>query len=225
MRQCFLSHNFADKPFVRRLGADLESRGCRVWLDENEIRVGESLRGRVEQGLNDCDVVLLVWSRAAAQSGWVDAELGAAFIRRVQSQATLIPLRLDDTPLPLIIQDIKYADFRVDYRAALRSLLVALGTALEDPPLDGLERRLLLSIGREGKFQDVRSTWDMSSEEGREETARRRLALEHLVTLELVTESTRQIYAGIDEGVMEYTFHLTDKGRILCEGLEHPRSA
>jgi len=39
----FLSHNHADKPFVRRLAADLDNQGIPYWLDEAEIKVGESL--------------------------------------------------------------------------------------------------------------------------------------------------------------------------------------
>ena len=39
----FLSHNYRDKPFVRTLAQDLSAMGVRVWLDEAELKVGDSL--------------------------------------------------------------------------------------------------------------------------------------------------------------------------------------
>jgi hypothetical protein len=43
MSSIFLSHNHADKPFVRRLAQDLQAAGARVWLDEAEMLIGDSL--------------------------------------------------------------------------------------------------------------------------------------------------------------------------------------
>lgn len=43
MSSIFLSHNSKDKEFVRRLANRLESYGVKVWVDEAEIKVGESL--------------------------------------------------------------------------------------------------------------------------------------------------------------------------------------
>ena len=42
----FLSHNSNDKPFVRRLASELRAAGVKVWVDEAELRVGDSLFGR-----------------------------------------------------------------------------------------------------------------------------------------------------------------------------------
>ena len=39
----FLSHNVNDKPFVRNLARDLENHGVKYWLDEAEIKGGDSL--------------------------------------------------------------------------------------------------------------------------------------------------------------------------------------
>ena len=39
----FMSHSHTDKPFARRLSADLGALGAHVWLDEAELKVGDSL--------------------------------------------------------------------------------------------------------------------------------------------------------------------------------------
>jgi hypothetical protein len=50
-RIAFLSHSSADKPFIRQLAADLSANGIDVWLDEQRIRVGDSIPEKIAQGL------------------------------------------------------------------------------------------------------------------------------------------------------------------------------
>ena len=38
----FLSHNHNGKPFVRKLARDLENHGVHYWLDEAEMKIGDS---------------------------------------------------------------------------------------------------------------------------------------------------------------------------------------
>ena len=53
MSSVFLSHNSADKPFVRKLALDLEKAGVRCWLDEAEIKVGDSLLDKIRDGISN----------------------------------------------------------------------------------------------------------------------------------------------------------------------------
>jgi hypothetical protein len=46
----FLSHNFADKHLARRLATDLQQHGIDVWLDEQQMLVGDSIRTGVNRG-------------------------------------------------------------------------------------------------------------------------------------------------------------------------------
>ena len=58
----FLSHSSRDKPFVRRLAADLSRLGHYPWLDEWEIQVGESIPAKVSEGLEGCKALVVVRS-------------------------------------------------------------------------------------------------------------------------------------------------------------------
>ena len=51
MSSIFLSHNSKDKPFVRKLADDLRKKGHYVWVDEAEIKVGDSLIGKLRREL------------------------------------------------------------------------------------------------------------------------------------------------------------------------------
>jgi hypothetical protein len=43
MSSIFLSHNNKDKIFTRKLARDLKYAGIKVWLDEAELKIGDSL--------------------------------------------------------------------------------------------------------------------------------------------------------------------------------------
>jgi TIR domain len=48
----FISHASEDKDeVVRPLAYELQERGLRVWFDESELRIGDSLRRKIDQGI------------------------------------------------------------------------------------------------------------------------------------------------------------------------------
>jgi hypothetical protein len=123
MSNVFLSHSSLDKPFVRRLAAALLSDGFPVWLDSWALELGDSLLDGVYQGIETSGVVLLVVSKASVESGWVSKELNAALVREEQlGRKFLIPIRVDDTPVPLKVADRLYADFTGSFSAPLSAL-------------------------------------------------------------------------------------------------------
>lgn len=126
-RIAFLSHSSSDKPFIRQLAADLAANGIDVWLDEQRIRVGDSIPEKIAQGLAGSDFFLIGMSQHSASSPWVQKELNNALVNEVQRRKVhILPLKLDDSPMPQIIADKKYADFSKSYKAGLDDLLNAL---------------------------------------------------------------------------------------------------
>ncbi len=126
-RIAFLSHTSLDKPFIRQLAADLTANGIGVWLDEQRIRVGDSIPEKIAQGLAGSDFFLIGISEQSAKSEWVMKELNNALVNEVQRRKVhILPLKLDDAPMPQIIADKKYADFSRSYKTGLQELLIAL---------------------------------------------------------------------------------------------------
>lgn len=104
--QVFLSHNSADKPIARKIALELENYGVKVWFDEWSLSLGDSLSGGIEKGLEESHIFVLLWSENANKSGWVTAERRAYFNRRIQDNSLkIIPVLLDDTPLPSLLND------------------------------------------------------------------------------------------------------------------------
>lgn len=102
----FISHNKADKDQARSLAVALAEQGENVWFDEWKLRPGESLTGGIEQGLDQSDTFVILWSEAASQSNWVGTEI-RAYIRRRVDDLTLriVPIMIDDTKLPTLVAD------------------------------------------------------------------------------------------------------------------------
>lgn len=126
-RVAFLSHSSSDKPFIRQLAADLTANGISVWLDEQRIRVGDSIPEKIAQGLAESDYFLIGMSERSKESPWVQKELNNALMTEMQRRNVhILPLKLDDSPMPQIIAEKKYADFSKSYKAGLDDLLTAL---------------------------------------------------------------------------------------------------
>ena len=126
-RVAFLSHSSADKPFIRQLAADLAANNVEVWLDEQRIRVGDSIPEKIAQGLAESDFFLIGISHNSVNSAWVQKELNNALVTEVKRRNVhILPLKLDQSPMPTIISDKKYADFSASYKFGLDELLKAL---------------------------------------------------------------------------------------------------
>jgi len=126
-RVAFLSHSSKDKSFIRQLAADLTSHGVAVWLDEQRIRVGDSIPEQVAQGLAESDYFVVAISANSVQSEWVKKELNNALVHEVERrQVHVLPIRLDESPMPESIRDKKYADFSRSYKTGLEQVLAAM---------------------------------------------------------------------------------------------------
>jgi hypothetical protein len=98
----FLSHSSTDKPFVEELKRFLEEGGdIECWLDTYEIGYGDNIASRIDEGVRECDVVLVVLSPASIQSKWVKEEWTAAYWAQVNTgKVRLIPVLLGDCQPP-----------------------------------------------------------------------------------------------------------------------------
>jgi len=123
-RVAFISHSTKDKRFVRKLAADLVASGVKVWLDEQRILVGDSVPEKIAQGLAESDFFLIVVSQNSVGSSWVKKELSSALVHEIERRkVTVLPIKLDDSPMPDSIKDKLYADFRGSYDEGLNKLI------------------------------------------------------------------------------------------------------
>lgn len=91
----FISHASEDKDgFVRPLTAALRQRGIDVWLDEAELKLGDSLRRKIDQGLAGSKFGLVVLSKSFFAKSWPQYELDGLVAREVDGQKVILPIWL-----------------------------------------------------------------------------------------------------------------------------------
>lgn len=137
MSSIFLSHTHSDKPFVRRLASDLRRAGVRIWLDEAELKIGDSLIEKIREGIDEMEYVGAVLSPSSVKSAWVQRELDVAMNQEIQGKRVkVLPILLKDCDLPGFLVGKLYADFREpgSYESSLSLLLRKLGVDTAPAP-------------------------------------------------------------------------------------------
>lgn len=89
----FVSHASEDKDVVvRPLAQALRDRGLQVWYDEFELRIGDSLRRKIDNGIARSRFGIVVLSPAFFAKGWPQYELDGLVTMSVSGKQVLLPL-------------------------------------------------------------------------------------------------------------------------------------
>ncbi len=98
----FVSHASEDKArFVARFAARLRENGVDAWLDQWEMKPGDSLVDRIfEQGLKSAQAVIIVLSAVSVTKPWVREELNNSVVSRINRGLKIIPVVIDQCENP-----------------------------------------------------------------------------------------------------------------------------
>lgn len=89
----FISHASEDKDeVVRPLAEALRAGGLEVWYDEFELRLGDSLRRKIDQGLSNSRFGMVVLSKPFFSKGWTNYELDGLVTRAISGDQVLLPI-------------------------------------------------------------------------------------------------------------------------------------
>jgi hypothetical protein len=108
----FLSHNYKDKPVVEQVALRLvQLFGVdRVFYDSWSIQPGDGIIDKMNQGLADCQLFLFFVSKNSLQSKMVELEWQNAVMKATRGEAKIIPVKLDDCMMPLVLLQTLYVD-------------------------------------------------------------------------------------------------------------------
>lgn len=108
----FLSYSQKDKAFALALRDALRDHGIKVWIDEGEIRVGDSLVEKIAKAIENSDFVVPIISTTSVKSEWVRKELSLAMTKEIsQRRVQILPVLKDDCEIPSFLKDKLNADF------------------------------------------------------------------------------------------------------------------
>lgn len=93
MYDFFICHASEDKDsIVRPLALALKSRDKRVWYDESVLRVGDSLRASVEEGLANSKFGVVILSKHFFEKDWPQRELNGLFSLETAGEKRILPI-------------------------------------------------------------------------------------------------------------------------------------
>jgi hypothetical protein len=97
-----------------------------TWLDEHDLIAGDPLPESVGKALQAAKVILVVVSNASVASKRLRYELNLATERMIKGECRVIPIVIDETPLPAEVRGLLYADCRKGLTTGLPSIVTAL---------------------------------------------------------------------------------------------------
>jgi hypothetical protein len=91
--ELFISHASEDKHFATPLADALQNAGLRVWFDEFEIRVGDSIRRKIDEGLVKSKMGVVILSNHFFAKEWPQAELDGLIAKLPETEEfTILPI-------------------------------------------------------------------------------------------------------------------------------------
>ena len=107
MARLFVSYAREDKKLVSILVSIMRLTGGDIFHDE-DILPGQKWEPVIWSSLDTASVVMLCWCTHAAKSEWVEREYSKA----VDTEKSVVPVILDDTPLPEKLAQYQWIDAR-----------------------------------------------------------------------------------------------------------------
>ncbi len=89
----FISHASEDKDeVVRPLAIALQNTNLKVWYDEFELKIGDSLRRKIDKGVATSRFGVIVLSEMFFKKGWTNYELDGLVTRQNTGEQILLPV-------------------------------------------------------------------------------------------------------------------------------------
>ena len=118
----FLSYSHKDRTFADRLVKDLRAKGHTVWRDDDNVKIGESIRRSIEEGITSSRFTIVLVSNSSVQSEWCQKELDMALLDEATRDVKVLPIVIDDCEIPRVIQSKRYLVMK-NYKRDLQKFL------------------------------------------------------------------------------------------------------
>jgi DNA-binding NarL/FixJ family response regulator len=120
----FISYSSEDRQFAERIAQHLHDRGWQVWYDIWEIKIGDSIAQKIQDGLVSSSYLVVLLSEASVRSKWVKEEIDAAFVQQLEDESIkILPALIQECKLPPFLKSKRYADFRESFERGMAEIV------------------------------------------------------------------------------------------------------
>ncbi len=91
----FLSYTSDDLERAKKIAETLEANGIETWWDKWCIYPGDSLRQKIDEGIGGCTHFLALLTPQSITKPWVNQEMDAGLVRKLNDQCRFLPVRWD----------------------------------------------------------------------------------------------------------------------------------
>ena len=124
MANVFISHRKSDDTQAEKLAAEIRNQGHQVWLDVWDINLGDSIVGKMNEGLTSADYLILCYSSIGVESEWISREWMPTLAKQLEGHnIKILPVVLSGGKPPAILADILYVDLTKDWSTGVTRLL------------------------------------------------------------------------------------------------------
>ncbi|OIN59964.1 toll/interleukin-1 receptor domain-containing protein [Arsenicibacter rosenii] len=108
----FISYSGHDKEYAVNIAELLSENGIHVWMDDFNVKVGDTVVSTIESGIKESDYFIVLLSNNSINSDWVKQEIELAYItNHERNKPKIIPIVFDSlirNKIPKLLMDIRW---------------------------------------------------------------------------------------------------------------------
>jgi CheY-like chemotaxis protein len=129
----FLHYGEDDERNAYIIGGILEKNNIPLWKAEKKPGPGDRITTLPREAAQECGIIIILISRAAVESGWINNELADAFLSSVRKdKKRLITILTDETALPRALADTTIVDMKTDPNTKITELTTLIRDILKN---------------------------------------------------------------------------------------------
>jgi hypothetical protein len=151
----FLSYTYDNVSLAQKLAESFQANGIETWWDRWCVYPGNSFRQKIDEGLTDCTHFLVLLTPESINKPWVNAEMDAGLVRKLNDQCKFLPIRynLPISSLPPLLAGLHSPSIMTDEDIA--QLINDIHGVVRKPPLGSPPTAVTSSAGSQTGYSSA----------------------------------------------------------------------
>lgn len=135
--KAFLSYAGEDAEEAERIARALIAKGIDTWWAGWSLSAGDSIRQKIDGGLEECTHFIVLLTPASLDKPWVKTEIDAGFVGKVEARCRFIPLRkgVSIEELTPLLRTLVSPSLDGEFGATINQLVNDIHGVTKKPPL------------------------------------------------------------------------------------------